>query len=82
VATFVCRNELSRLYEISPPRSWAKVHRPHFASLPIEARQIIENYADLATKAVRKAQNEAAELRHKLQTLKGIDYESSVKETT
>src|SRR5262249_8735235 len=28
VATFTVRNEISRLYEINPPRSWAKVHRP------------------------------------------------------
>ena len=82
VATFVCRNELSRLYEISPPRSWAKVHHPLWASLSVEVRQIIENYAGLASKAVRKAQNEAAELRHKLQTLKGIYYESSITQTT
>src|SRR5215831_5556969 len=65
VATFTVRNEISRLYEINPPRSWAKVHRPLFAALPIECRHVIENYADLASKAVRKAQNEAAELRHK-----------------
>jgi hypothetical protein len=64
VATFAVRNEIARHYEINPPRSWAKIHRPLFASLPIEIRHVIENYADLATKAVRKAQNEAAELRH------------------
>ena len=73
VATCTTRNEISRLFEISPPRSWAKVHHPLWASLPIESRHVIENYADLASKAVRKAQNEAAELRHKLQTLqKGL----------
>jgi hypothetical protein len=71
VATFCCRNEIARIYEINPPRSWARVHRPLFASLPIEVRHVIENYADLASRAVRKSQNEAAELRHKLQTLKG-----------
>ena len=84
VATFSVRTEISRIYEVSPPRSWAKIHRPLFASLPIQVRHVIENYADLATKAVRKSQNEAAELRHRIQSLeKGIEnYGTSVKETT
>ena len=70
VATFVVRDELARLYEINPPRSWAKVHRPLFVSLPIECRHVVDHYADLASKAVRRAQNEAAELRQQLQSLK------------
>jgi hypothetical protein len=69
VATFAVRNEIARLYEINPPRSWAKIHHALWASLPIECRQVIENYADLATKAVRKAQNEAAAARHELAEL-------------
>src|SRR6516162_4002970 len=68
-ATMAVRHELGCIYHIDPPRSWAKVHRPLFASLPIECRHVIENYADLASKAVRKAQNEAADLRRQLKEL-------------
>jgi hypothetical protein len=82
VATFVVRNELARIYEINPPRSWAKVHRPLFASLPIEVRQVVENYADLSSKAVRKAQNEAAELRHTLQSLEKGNLDGTAQQET
>jgi hypothetical protein len=52
------------------PRSWSKSERLVFATLPAEAREIIQRHAKLDSDAVRRAQNSAALLRKELETLK------------
>jgi hypothetical protein len=65
-ATMAVRHELGCIYHIEAPRSWPKADRPLFNSLPIEVRAVIERRAEQDSNAVRRAQNEAAELRKSL----------------
>jgi len=63
VATAAVRVELGRILNIEAPRSWPKADRVKFYSLPIEVRAVIERRAQQDTKALRRLQNEVAQLR-------------------
>lgn len=67
-ATMAVRHELGCIYHVDAPRSWPKADRPLFSSLPIEVRAVIERRAEQDSRAVRKAQQEATDLRHKLKS--------------
>lgn len=79
-ATLAVRHELGCHLHIDAPRSWPKADRPLFNALPIEVRAVIERRADQDSKALRRLQNEAAELRK--HTQKGNTDVASDKETT
>src|SRR5262249_59922252 len=66
------RAALAEILKIDAARSWSKSERLVFASLPIEAREIILRHARLDSDAVRKAQNAAAQLRKELAELESI----------
>jgi hypothetical protein len=78
------RASLREILKINAPRSWSKAEALMFAGLPTEVQRVIERHAKLDSDAVRRAQNEAAELRKSLNSnQKEIDSnESSVKERT
>jgi hypothetical protein len=60
------RAALQEILKINPPRSWSRVEGLMFAGLPIDVQRVIERHAKLDSDAVRRAQNEAAELRKSL----------------
>ena len=73
IATAAVRSVLSEILKLDPPRSWSKSERLAFASLAPELQFIVERHAKLDSNAVRKAQNEAAALKHRIEQLeKGI----------
>jgi hypothetical protein len=69
IATTAVRAVLSEIVNLNPPRSWGKQERLLFASLPPDVQFIVERHARLDSQAVRKSQNEAAQLRHQLESL-------------
>jgi hypothetical protein len=73
---------LEEILKLNPPRSWSKSERLAFASLAPELQFIVERHARLDSNAVRKAQNEAAALKHQLEALqtKEIDSNGQVQE--
>ncbi len=54
---------------ISPPRSWPNDRKQRFASLPYDLQVYVAAHELLREKALRRAQNEAAEARQKLAAL-------------
>jgi hypothetical protein len=84
IATTAVRAVLTEILKLDPPRSWSKSERLAFASLAPELQFIVERHARLDSNAVRKAQNEAAALKHQLEALqpKDIDNGTSYQETT
>src|SRR5262249_20598468 len=66
-ATSAVRAVLEEILHSDGPRSWSKSERLVFASLPVEIRAIIERRVRLDSNAVRKAQNEAAALKHRIE---------------
>ena len=63
------REELLKLIGTEAPRSWSKSEWPLWATVPPEVRSIIKRRDLDSSRAVRKAQNEAGELRQKLKQL-------------
>lgn len=80
-ATMAVRHVLGTLYQIDAPRSWPKADRPLFNALPIEVRAVIERRAEQDSKALRRLQNEAAELRKHTQPERTTDNGTSDQET-
>jgi hypothetical protein len=70
VATTIVRNEIARIASLieKGPRSWPKEERADFWLLPGKLREQILERDRRASKTVRNAQNETAELRHKLKS--------------
>jgi hypothetical protein len=66
------RAALADILKIDGPRSWTKAERLVFAGLPIEVQAIIQRHAKLDSDAVRRAQNQLAELR-KSESKKGTE---------
>jgi hypothetical protein len=66
VATFAVRFALSKLSAIPSPRSWTKPEQLMFAGLPLEAQGVIARREQDREKVMRRAQNEASELRRLL----------------
>ena len=81
-ATPAVRAVLSEILKLNPPRSWTKDERLLFASLPPEVQFIVERHTRLDSNAVRKAQNEAAALKHQLEALQTKDMEHESPEKT
>jgi hypothetical protein len=65
-ATRVVRDRLIKVLEPHGPRSWSRAEHEVFAMLSVQAQEIIERHAKLDSDAVRRAQNECAELRQRL----------------
>jgi hypothetical protein len=63
VQTAIVRAALDTIIKVDLPRGWSVSERVEFALLPPDVRQIILDKERLRDKAVRRAQNEAAELR-------------------
>ena len=61
VRTAIVRAALETIIRVDPPRGWSRTERVEFASLPPDVREIIVNKERLRDKAVRMAQNYAAE---------------------
>jgi len=81
VASMAVRAVLGDMLHIEAPRSWPQATRPLFNSLPIEVRAVIKRRQDQNDRAVRLAQQTAADLRHQLEALqrKEISNESPEK---
>lgn len=62
----VVRSELSKILKIEAPRSWPTADKLKFAGLPVEIQEVGERRARQDERVLRRAQNETAELRHKL----------------
>ena len=77
VATTAVRSVLEEILHIEAPRSWPQATRPLFNSLPIEVRAVIKKRQDQNDRAVRLAQQEAADLRHKLEALQPKEIDSN-----
>jgi hypothetical protein len=60
------RLALNEITKIEGPRSWSKSERLVFAGLAPDVQAIILRHAQIDSNAVRRAQNEAAELRKSL----------------
>jgi len=69
VAVPVVSRELQRVLRLHGPRCWSKAEHEVFMTLPIPAQMIITRRDRETSNAVRKAQNEAAELRKQLKSL-------------
>jgi hypothetical protein len=63
VATAVVRYELGKILKIEAPRSWRKIEKPAFYSLPIEIRATVERRERENEKALRRVQNDLALLK-------------------
>jgi hypothetical protein len=63
IATSTVRNELGRVMNIQPPRSWRKSEQLVFMSLPVEIRAAIERREHQRETELRRLQNEVAELK-------------------
>jgi hypothetical protein len=61
VRTAIVRAALETIIKIDPPRGWSRAERVEFASLSPDIREIIVNKERLRDRAIRHAQNEAAE---------------------
>jgi hypothetical protein len=66
VATTAARYALEQVLKTEPPRSWTKDEKLSWATLPPEIRAVITRRDADQCKAMRRAQNEAAELRRLL----------------
>ena len=75
VCTFAVRTALNRLFgpdssvAIDGPRTWSRAEKQVFLALPAQAKEIIAKRAQQDSKAVRAAQNSAAEARNELKQL-------------
>jgi hypothetical protein len=73
-ATYWVSKALCRLMKIEPPRSWPKAEQAVFLSLPADLQQYLIPREAERDRTVRRAQNEAAELRKQLADIqKGTD---------
>jgi hypothetical protein len=68
VATSACRVALSEVASIEAPRSWPKEEKAMFAHLPPQIRNIIAKREKDRETTLRRAQNEAGDLRRLLKT--------------
>jgi hypothetical protein len=66
VRTAIVRAALDTIIKIDPPRGWSRAERVQFALLPPDVREIVVEKERLRDKALRRAQNEAAEAKKRL----------------
>jgi hypothetical protein len=64
----VAAETISDLAGIDPPRSWSADHKQRFKSLPYDLQIYVADHETQREKALRRAQNEAANARRKLET--------------
>lgn len=69
VATSAARAALSEVASIEVPRSWPQADKELFKTLPPQIRNVILNREKDREKTLRRAQNEAGELRNALKRL-------------
>jgi len=62
----VAAEAISDLARIDPPRSWPAGHKQRFKSLPYDLQAYVAAHEAQREKALRRAQNEAANARQKL----------------
>jgi hypothetical protein len=62
----VAAGAISDLAGIDPPRSWPAGHKQRFRSLPYDLQAFVASHEAQREKALRRAQNEAANARQKL----------------
>ena len=62
----VAAEAISDLAGIDPPRSWPAGHKQRFKSLPYDLQVYVASHEAQREKALRRAQNEAANARQKL----------------
>ena len=77
VASNQVRSVLEEILLIDGPRSWSKAERRLLELVPIEVRAVIQKRQDQTDRAVRLAQQEAADLRHKLEALQPKEIDSN-----
>jgi hypothetical protein len=65
VACAMPRLELEKITNIEAPRTWPKVDRPLFQSLPPDVRAVIKRNADSTSLALRRLQNKVAAISQK-----------------
>jgi hypothetical protein len=68
VKTAIVSGALQTVIKTDPPKSWSKEDRVLFAQLPPDIRQIIADRERDRDRALRQAQNRAAEVRKNRQT--------------
>lgn len=68
---------ISDVAAISPPRSWPNDRKQRFRSLPYDLQVYIAAHEERREKALRRAQNEAANARQKLAALEPSRCETS-----
>lgn len=79
VATSAARFALLQITKVEPPRSFTRLEKGMFAHLPVEIRAAIARRCADQEKSMRRAQNEAAQLRHELK--QAADHKQPVIET-
>ena len=62
----VAAGAIADLAGIDPPRSWPADHKPRFKSLPYDLQVYVASHEVQREKALRRAQNEAANARREL----------------
>ena len=80
VTTSVTGFALDQVIKTEPPRSWTRLEQGMFRHLPPEIRAAISRREHEREKTMRRSQNEAADLRHKLKQV--ADNKEPVNETT
>jgi hypothetical protein len=71
------RAKLAQVLDVRPPESWSASERLFFNDLPVEVKEVIYRRDQQQRLAVRRSQNEAAELRHKLKSLQQKEMENA-----
>ncbi|MEY9744443.1 hypothetical protein ABIF65_003817 [Bradyrhizobium japonicum] len=67
---------LNHLAKIEAPLSWPKAKRPHFSDLPYDVQQYLSLCDKDQTRAIKRAQQEAADARKKLKEIEGKNVEA------
>jgi hypothetical protein len=73
---------ISDLAGLAPPRSWPEHFKQRFKSLPYDVQLFIAGHEAQREKALRRAQNEAAQLRRKLASAQHSTSESEAEGKT
>jgi hypothetical protein len=74
--------QLAKVLDVRPPESWSKSERLLFDDLPPAVKGVIFRRDEQQRRAVRHAQNEAAELRHKLKSYSKKEIENAEIQST
>lgn len=67
VTTWIVNAAMDRVGQVEPPRSWPKEYKARFARLPVTLQRYVAAREEQRDKAIRRAQNEAADARKQLE---------------